>query len=128
MPMAERSWNDSRENYVDGYVLDFTATTVTAINSSGQSPYLSRPIVLFGITVTLSQAGASGDIALVDGTASADTGDTRKWRGVISSAITTDRNNAFHVGFPRGLFFDKGIMVSATTVTGAISLQYMNRF
>lgn len=126
MALGDRSWSDRSENYADGYLLAVAGTTATAINSSGNSPYLARPVVVYSLTVSVNPSVGSGDVSLVDGTASADAGDTRRFRVIIASGVGTQV--AEHFEFPRGIVFDAGLIVSATTVTGAISLTYKNRY
>jgi len=126
MPIGDRGWSDRQENYADAYTLLVVGTTATAINSSGDSPYKLQPIVLYSVTVTVNPAVGSGDIALIDGTASADSGDARLFRCNVASAAASVFEA--HFPFPRGMVFDKGIIVSATTITGAINMTYKNRY
>ncbi len=124
MPMAERSWVDRNENYADGYTYSITASTADNIMGIDKK----QPIVLYSITISLSQAVASGEVALVDGSATGDSGDTRKFRFVCASGVTTARPDRIHCDFPRGMVFDKGLIVSAATCTGALVLTYKARY
>ena len=126
MPMAEKSWNDRNENYADGWRKVLTATTADSVITTGDEV---RPAVVYSVTVSVSQTNASGDIVLVDGSATGDSGDTRRWSAVIASGVSTDRNvGVIHADFPRGIVFDTGLIVSATTVTGHISITYKMRY
>jgi len=126
MPLGDRGWNDRQENYADGYLLNVVGTTATGLDSSGDSPYRSRPLVVYSVTVTVNPAVGSGDVALIDGTATADSGDTRLFRCKVASGA--GQVFAEHFAFPRGLVFDKGLIVSATTVTGDIGITYKQRY
>ena len=125
MGMAERSWADNKENYADGYTLSLNAST--ADNVIGID--IKRPVVVYSITLTPSQNNASGEVALVDGSATGDSGDTRKFRFTVTSGGTTTRNPAvLHADFPRGIVFETGLIVSAATCTGALSISYKPRY
>ena len=126
MGIAERSWCDSRENYADGWRKVLTASTADSVITTGDEV---RPAVVYSITLSVSQNNASGDLSLVDGSASGDSGDTRKWSVQIASGATTDRNlGVIHADFPRGLVFDTGLIVSAATVTGHVAITYKMRY
>lgn len=121
MSMADRGWRDSTENYADSYVLNVTGTTATAL--MGQD--YKQPVALVGISITLNTSVGSGDVVLRDGSATGDA-DSQAWRLVVASG----NNGPFHATtmFARPLAFNSGIVVSATTVTGSISLLYKARY
>lgn len=121
MSMGDRGWRDSTENYCDSYVINIAGTTATAI----QGQDYKQPAALFGISFTPGEAGTTGDIVLRDGSATADS-DAQAWRTVVSSGTVTFQSYVFE--FTRGLTFNSGIVVSATTVTGALSLLYKPRY
>lgn len=123
MALGDRGWTDRAENYVDSYVKSVAAST--ADNVMGID--VNQPVVVFSVTIAHSQALASGDLTLVDTSATGDAG-TAKFRAVIASAATTSRPGPFHVAFPRGIYFDSGLIVSATDVTGAITVTYKPRY
>ncbi len=124
MGLGDRGWVDRAENYVDGYTKLLTAST--ADNLLGID--INQPIVVFSVTLSVSQALASGDLVLVDTSATGDAG-TSKWRVVVASGVTTDRNfGVIHAAFPRGLAFDSGVVVSGTTVTGSVAITYKARY
>ena len=122
MGLGDRGWSDKLENYADSYLLALTATTVTAI----QGQDYKQPAVVYSLSICVNPSTGSGDVTLVDGSATADSGDTRKIRVAISSAIS--QNFAYHAAFPRGIAFNTGIIVSATTCTGAITVTYKSRY
>ena len=126
MPMAENGWSDRAENYADGWRKVLTATTADSVITTGDE---IRPAVVYSVTLSVSQTNASGDLSLVDGSASGDSGDTRKWSCAIASGVTTDRNvGVIHADFPRGIVFNYGLIVSATTVTGHVAITYRSRY
>ena len=122
MPIAERGWSDRNENYADSYSKAIVGTTATAIMGVDYT----QPAVIYSLSVYVGNAGATGDVMLVDGSATGDAGDTRVLRVHIASGAGGEQGR--HLIFPRGLIFDKGIIVSATTVTGAVSLTYKPRY
>jgi len=125
MGIGERSWMDRTENYADGYTLTINAST--ADNVLGVD--IKAPVVVYSLTVACSQANASGEVALVDGSATADSGDTRRFRAVMTSAgATTKPRGWMHADFPRGLVFETGLIVSAATCTGAVNITYKRRY
>lgn len=124
MGLGDAGWNDRKENYADGYTKSVAAST--AENVVGID--IKQPVVVYSITIAASQNNASGEVALVDGSATGDSGDTRRFRAVVASAATTDRQGAFHCDFPRGIKFETGLIVSAATLTGAVSLSYKPRY
>ena len=121
MSMGDRGWRDSTENYCDGYVLNVAGTTATAL----QGQDYKQPAAIFGISFTPGEAGTTGDISILDGSATADT-NPQTWRSIVSSGTVTFQSYIFE--FPRGLVFNTGIIVSATTVTGALSILYKSRY
>lgn len=122
--LADRGWADRHENYADGFSRTFTVTT--AENFLGVD--LSQPVVIYSVTLTVSQNNASGDFALVDTSATGDAG-TARLRFTIASGATTDRNaNGFSVSFPRGMVFNDGCVISATNVTGSVTMTYKARY
>lgn len=121
MSMGDRGWRDSTENYCDSYVLNIAGSSATAMLGRD---YL-QPVVLFGISFTPGEAGTTGDISFLNGSATADT-NTQLWRAIVSSGTVTFQSYVYE--FPRGLVFDTGLIVSATTVTGALSLLYKSRY
>lgn len=126
--LGENGWNDRLENYADGYTRNFTLSTADNVIVSGN---WAQPAVVYSVTLTISQNGASGDFVLVDGSATADSGDTRKWRAIFASgaAVATNRDEVMlHATFPRGIVFNTGLIVSAATLTGACSISYKARF
>lgn len=126
MSMAENGWNDRQENYADGWRKVLTATTADSVVTTGDEV---RPVVVYSVTLSVSQNNASGDISLIDGSASGDAGDTRRWSWMVASGATTERDvGGLHATFPRGIVFDTGLIVSATTVTGHISITYKARY
>jgi hypothetical protein len=129
MGLGEASWHDSNENYADGWTKFVSASTAENVVGVliGGTDY-KQPVVVYSITVAASQAVASGEVVLVDGSATGDSGDTRRFRCVIASAATTDRQGPAHFDFPRGIRFDTGLIVSAATLTAAISLTYKPRY
>lgn len=123
MGLGDAGWNDRVENYADGWTKRVTASTAENLVTTGN---IKQPVVVYSITVTVSQgATVSGDVSLVDTSATADAG-TARWRGVISSA--SPNAGMLHADFPRGMRFDDGVVVSATAVTGAISITYKPRY
>lgn len=123
MSMGNRSWDDKKENYADMYVK--TVAVSTAENMVGVD--LKGPVVIYSITIAHSQANASGEIALIDASATADVTPV-KFRARIASAATTDRQSPAHYDFPRGIFFDTGVIVSAATLTADINVSYYKRY
>lgn len=121
MSMADRGWRDSTENYADGYVINISGSTATAVNGID----FLQPVALVGITVAVNPSVASGDVVILDGSATADT-NPQKWRVVVASAASQVYN--CNVMFPRPLALNSGLIVSATTVTGAVSLLYKTRY
>lgn len=121
MSMGDRGWRDSQENYADGYVINISGTTATAI----QGIDYKQPAAIFGISFTPGEAGTTGDISFLNGSATGDT-NPQVWRAVVSSGTVTFQPYVFE--FTRGLVFDTGIIVSATTVTGALSILYKSRY
>lgn len=121
MSLGNKSWNDKVENYGDGYNLVLSGTIATGVYGT----QLQQPVVVYAITVTLSQnAGASGSVVLVDGSATADSGDPRRFTSVFASG----QNSVLVQNFPRGIVFNSGCIVSATTVTGALNLNCIARY
>lgn len=121
MSMGDRGWRDSQENYCDGYVLNIAGSTATAL----QGQDYKQPACIFAISFTPGESVTTGDISFLNGSATADT-NPQIWRAVISSG--TVAFPPYVVDFARGLVFDTGIIVSATTVTGALSVQYKSRY
>lgn len=121
MSLGDRGWRDSAENYCDGYVINVAGTTATAVMGVDYK----QPVALLGFTVSVNPSVASGDVVILDGSATGDS-NPQKWRIVIASAA----NQTFsHTQlFARPLAMDSGLIVSATTVTGAISLLYKPRY
>jgi hypothetical protein len=124
MGMAERTWQDRAENYADGYSKQLTAST--AENVIGID--VKRPVVVYSVTLCPSQNNASGEVVLVDGSATGDSGDSRRFRVTVASAATTDRQGIAHADFPRGIVFETGLIVSAATCTGALNISYKPRY
>lgn len=123
MGIGDRGWSDRSENYADGYTISVNGTTATAIIASAGD--VLSPAVLYSITVSVNPAVGSGEVALLDTSATGDaTG--QKYRVRIASAASQVFHNTD--SFPRGLVFEKGIVVSALTVSGAISLTYKARY
>lgn len=125
MAIADRGWSDRAENYVDSWALAISGTTATAINSSGNSPYLDQPIVIYSLTVSVNPAVGSGDVSLIDSTSSGDVTPLMV-RMVIASAASQTYTET--ISFPRGLVFGSGVLVSATTITGAVTISYKDRY
>lgn len=125
MGFSKKSWSDNDENYADGYTRLFSVSTADNVIATGN---VAGKAVVYSVTLSLSQSNASGDFALVDGSATADSGDDRKFRVVIASAATTERSNVLHADFPRGIVFETGLIVSAATITGAVSITYKQRY
>lgn len=124
MSLGDRGWADRYENYADGWTKSLAVST--AENVLGVD--VNQPVVVYSITIAPSQNNASGEIALVDGSATGDSGDTRRFRYTIASAATTDRPSGLHCDFPRGIVFDTGLIVSGATMTGSVSLTYKARY
>lgn len=122
MGLAEDFWQDRRENYADGYAKALNAST--AENLMGID--IKRPVVVYSVTLFPSQANASGEVALIDSSATGDAG-TTVFRATVASAATTDRQSGVHCDFPRGIKFQNGIVVSAATVTGSLNISYRAR-
>lgn len=123
MGLAENGWEDRRENYADGAytkILDVS----TADNIMGID--VKRPIVLYNVVLSPSQTNASGMLTLVDTSATGDAG-TQKFVYVITSAATTSRQSGVSIEFPRGLVFNDGLVVSALTLSGGVTLVYKAR-
>lgn len=118
----DRTWADRIENYADGYLLAVAGTTATGAHGTD----LKQPMVVYSVTLTLNASLGSGDVSLVDGSATGDAGDTRRFRAVVASAAGA--SFSAHYMFPRGMVFDTGLLVSATTVTGAVTLTYKMRY
>lgn len=123
MGMGDSGWADRRENYADGFARYVTVSTAENLLGIDQK----QPVVVYSITISPSQANASGDITLVDTSATGDAG-TARFRAVIASSVTTDRPGPIHAVFPRGIVFSDGVVVSATTLTAAITLTYKARY
>lgn len=122
MSMAERGWRDSTENYCDGYKLTVNGSTATAVN--GQD--YKQPTAVFGLSITINTSVGSGLVTLVDGSATADAGDSRKWQ--VDLASGNGGPYTYQVAFARGLVFDTGLIISASTITGSVSLLYKPRY
>lgn len=121
MGISERGWTDRIENYCDGWTKRIIGTTSTAV--LGQD--YAQPAVVYAITVSFNTSVGSGDVVLVDGSATGDANDARRWTIHLASGA----NRAVEtVPFPRGLVFETGLIVSATTVTGSVSLLYKPRY
>ena len=121
--LADRSWSDRNENYADGYARAITLST--AENLIGID--IAAPVVVYSVTLSVSQANASGLLSLVDSSATADAG-TAKVNFVVASGGTTERDlGSVHAAFPRGIVFDNGVIVSGTTVTGYVTITYKRR-
>lgn len=124
MGLAENFWKDRQENYADGFTKTFTAST--AENVLGID--IARPVIVYSVAFTVSQNNASGELALVDGSATADSGDTRKARWRVASGGTTERDlGGLSNTFPRGMIFQTGLIVSAATLTGDVTITYRPR-
>lgn len=123
MGIGNRSWNDKNENYTDAYTLRISGTTATAIMGKDYK----QPAVVYGLTFSCNPIVGSGDIVLVDGSATADSGDSRLFICTIATA-TNSTPFVQCVNFLKGLVFNSGIIVSATTVSGAINLEYKPRY
>lgn len=122
MPLGDRSWRDSTENYVDAYTIRVNGTTATGVSGTD----LAQPHVVYSVTLAVSQAGSTGDFALVDGSATGDSGDARIFRTRVASGTSGERTQ--HFAFPRGLVCDTGLIVSATTITGDVTIGYKRRY
>lgn len=125
MGMSELSWSDRQENYADGTYTKKTNVS-TADNIMGIDT--KRPIVLWSITISPTVRLTTGDISLVDTSATGDAGTQRFVFSVASGATTTLPDGGTHCDFPRGIVFQNGLVVSATTVTAGIALTYKARY
>lgn len=124
MALAEDFWKDKDENYARGKAFTFNLSTAENINGID----VARPTVVYSLTMTVSQNNASGEIALVDGSATGDSGDTRLARFRVASGGTTERDlGGIHANFPRGILFNTGLIVSAATLTGDVVISYRPR-
>lgn len=123
MGISERGWNDRLENYTDIYTLDVAGSVTTALNID-----VSQPVVVYSISVLGNTSVASGDVTLRDAssTAAVVAGD-RKHHTVLASAAQS-QSFYFADSFPKGVVFNNGIVVSASTVTGAINISYKLRY
>lgn len=121
MSMGDRGWRDSTENYCDSYVLKVSGSTATGLLGQG----IVQPIALFGISVTPTEAGTTGLVDILDSSATANA-DPTVWSVGIASGTVTFPNYVFE--FPRGLALTAGLVITATTVTGSISLLYKPRY
>ena len=122
MPLGNDRWSDSKENYVHGYYKSIVGTTSTAILGND---YL-QPVVVFSLTVAIGNAGATGEVSLIDSSATADTDGTTRIATKIASGAGGEMGR--HIAFARGVIFNKGVVVSATTITGNISISYRPRY
>jgi hypothetical protein len=122
--MGNAGWCDKRENYADGWTKSFAVSTAENVMGVDKK----QSVVVYSITIGPSQALASGEIALVDGSSTGDTGDARLFRYTVASAATTDRPGGVHCDFPRGIKFETGLIVSGATVTGSVSISYKARY
>lgn len=121
MPFGDKSWSDRAENYAGGYTKNITGTTSTTVMEVDYT----QPAVVYSFTVAVGNAGATGEVSLIDGSATADT-DTTMFAMKVASGL--GEQGTQHFTFPRGISFDKGIVISATTVTGNVSLTYKRRY
>lgn len=121
MGMGDRGFRDSTENYCDSYVINISGSTATAV----QGIDYKQPAAIFGFSFTPGEAGTTGDVVLLDGSATADA-NPQVWRAVISSG--TVNFPQYGLMFARPLLVTAGIIVSATTVTGAFSLLFKPRY
>lgn len=121
MSMGDRGWRDSTENYCDGYTLKVNGSTATAIIANS----FSQPATIFGISVSVNPAIGSGQVDIRDSSATGDN-DTTVWSIIVASAAS--QTYTYVMPFPRGLACNNGIVVTATTVTGSISLLYKARY
>ena len=119
---AGQGWSDSRENYVDGYTIDIKGTTATAAHFSED---VTIPCALYSITLALNPSIGSGEVTLKNGKGTATAGDN-KWTAKIASAAS--QVYMLHATFPRGVVFSSGIIVSAATITGNVSLSFKQRY
>jgi len=122
MSMGDRGWRDSTENYCDGYALKVVGSTATAILGNSYS----QPMALFAISVAANPSVGSGLVDFIDSSATGDA-DTTIWSVKIASG-NSDGFQAYTMAFPRGLALNNGLVITATTVTGSISVLYKARY
>ena len=104
-----RFWDDRKENIVDPYFVSVTGTETTAVGGEG----VKVPALLY--TVTIFNSGASeARLELHDSSSTADS--NQVWEGGV------DASGTLHAEFPRGVYFDAGIVIVATGAAGSVSL------
>ena len=119
--MGNRGWNDKLENYCDGYVIKVVGSTATAI----QGDSYIQPAAIYGLSIAVNPSVGSGLVDIIDSSATGNA-DTTVWSVRIASGA--DKSTFYHMNFPRGLACNNGIVVTATTITGSISLLYKPRY
>lgn len=120
MPFGDRGWRDSIENYCDGYVLKVNGSTATSAPGAG-----SAPVALYAISITVNPSVGSGQVDIIDSSATANA-DTTVWSVAIPSAAS--QVFSYEAMLPRGLALNNGLVITATTITGSISLLYKQRY
>jgi len=125
MSLAGRTWHDSTENYCDGYVLKVSGSTATAILGNSYS----QPVSIFGISITVNSEVSTGLVDFRDSSATGDN-DPTIWSVRITSGsiVGVAGFQQYVMPFYRGLTFNNGIVITATTVTGSISVLYKARY
>lgn len=117
-----RGWNDKLENICDSYVIRIVGSTATAITVTGTR---TDPAVIYGLSVTISEAGTTGRVDINDSSATGDA-DPNIWSVAIPSG--TVNFQPYVMAFPRGMACTAGIVVTALTVTGNICVLYKTRY
>ena len=125
MGLSESGWSDRVENYADMWSLNVNGTTATAVQGGDSTGDSIQPTILYSISISVNPSVGSGDVTIKDGPGTATAG-TQVHRAVIASAASQTFEQS--VSFPRGLICTGGIIVSATTVTGSISLTFKQRY
>lgn len=120
MSMGDRGWRDSTENYCDPYVIKINGSTATAIQGNSYK----QPAAIFGFSVSVNPSVATGQVDIIDSSATGDA-DATVWSCIIASGATP---YDYTFPFPRGLACNNGIVITATTVTGSINLLYKSRY
>ena len=120
--LAGQSWLDSQENYAQGYTINIKGTTATAAHLSED---VTIPCALYAVTLALNPSVGSGEVTLKNGKGTATAG-SNVWTAEIASAAS--QTYVLHATFPRGMIFSSGLIVSAATITGSVSLLFKQRY
>ena len=99
-----------REMNAEGWWKTVTAAEVTAVDGEARLV----PAVLYSVTLT-SIGGDAASVKLADASSTADA-------TPIVFIGSVDGSGSTHFEFPKGIIFDKGIIMSATATAGGVSL------